>query len=476
MNKEIVHGSSPDSIPSSYSEMAASGETFLAQKGVLNNFRVRPQILNEHVESSRTSQGVVTSSNIVGQFFKASQNNINGLNLTLESAVQESFDDFESYDDSAALQVQWEATNADEKASLEESIVYEGTKSMKLPGDADVDDEWSRDFVAADFTGYTGQFHMYASKKYRDASLRVFVKDSSANTSSSTIVQTQTNEWQSYVVDINSLTADDATPADLTDIVRIGFRLENEKRDAVFYIDEMISVPGPGFVDIKLWNMGASLPADGSAIDDGTQYTKLGDLGITGIQAAAVRLELLGGKRMYHIDQFVAGTSLEIPTNEVLTVGNYYAITVNYVDTDVTVYGTNPAFSTSYYTNGYAFTAASESAALSKTGEYNDIQFMVFSTQDVYLVDFGFVLDETPGGDASVSIYAEDSSMSIQTVIVSNVIASKATGIDFVVKQRPAFMEKGSKFEANYNDDYSDSVTRATLGIRYAFIPPIVNG
>ncbi|GAH28849.1 unnamed protein product, partial [marine sediment metagenome] len=47
-------------------------------------------------------QGVVNASTIVGQIFQASQDNINGINLTLESAAGIAFDDFESYADSAA--------------------------------------------------------------------------------------------------------------------------------------------------------------------------------------------------------------------------------------------------------------------------------------------------------------------------------------------------------------------------------------
>jgi hypothetical protein len=44
------------------------------------------------------------------------------------------------------------------------------------------------------------------------------------------------------------------------------------------------------------------------------------------------------------------------------------------------------------------------------------------------------------------------------------------------MKSRPAFMEKGSKLEEEYNDDFSDEVTTVTIGFKYLFIPPTVNG
>ncbi|MCP4279096.1 MAG: hypothetical protein GY776_03695, partial [Alteromonas sp.] len=59
-------------IPATFSKQSAHGLKLSVQKGQLNNLRIRPAILNEHMESSRQIQGVVTTSNIVGQIFKAS--------------------------------------------------------------------------------------------------------------------------------------------------------------------------------------------------------------------------------------------------------------------------------------------------------------------------------------------------------------------------------------------------------------------
>ena len=164
-----------------YSKMTSSGDKYVIQKGQLNKLRQRPQILNEHAESSREIQGVVASGNIVGQVFKASQDNINGINLAMESAEGVPFDDFEEYADTAALQVEWIASNAAKKAELNQTIVHSGDKSMLLPASGVIDDDWKRDFTSTDFTGYTGQFWMYAIDDYDTAKLRVFVEDSSNN-------------------------------------------------------------------------------------------------------------------------------------------------------------------------------------------------------------------------------------------------------------------------------------------------------
>ncbi|MCP4143795.1 MAG: hypothetical protein GY752_00770, partial [bacterium] len=356
-------------IPATFSKQSAHGLKLSVQKGQLNNLRIRPAILNEHMESSRQIQGVVTTSNIVGQIFKASQDNINSINLALESAAGIEFDDFESYADDAALQAEWIATEANHKALLSTAIKYEGTQAMELDveGADIVGDEWARTFATTDFSGYTGQFWMYANKEYKDVKMRVFVEDSSANKSSTEIVTVDKNAWYLYVIPVDLLTADGGTAADLTDIVKIGFRVEKEKRDGLVYIDKMVSVPQPGSVILKLWDMGSTMPADGvTSIDDGTQYEKLGDVGITGLQQASVSVDLVGGKRTYHIDKFVAGTALEIPTNELLNIGNYYAITIHYDDTEVNVYGANTSFNNDYYVNGYAFTAPDESTAITK--------------------------------------------------------------------------------------------------------------
>ena len=456
-------------VPAVYSKQTASGENFILQKGQLNNLRLRPQITNEHAESSRNVQGTVVSGNIVGQIFRASQDNINGLNLTLESAAGVDFDDFESYANDAALQAVWIATG--DEAELETVEVYEGDQSMYLPTAGNTGDAWARTFPATNFTGFTGEFWMYSNKEYKDVKMQVTIEDSSGNISYQDLVQPDKDNWYKFVILVDDMIRDTATPADLTDIIKIGFRVEKEKRDGYVILDNLISVPGPGSVDVKLWNMGSTLPASMS-LNDGTQYTKLGDAGITGKQESSVNVELLGGKRGYHIDGFVAGPALEIPTNEILIKDNYYAITIHYVDTEVSVYGPNETWD-DYYESGYGFTTPDEATDITPMGTNKDIQFVIFSTQDVYVFEITTVTDGSPNGSSQTSLYIEDDNMKRTNVLVSGIKAVPAVTTKV---PRPFYMIKGSKMEQEYNDDITDDVGSINLVFSYLFIPEEVHG
>lgn len=460
-------------VPDTYTKATANGDTFLIQKGQVNNLRLRPQVMNEHAESSRKVQGVVNATNIVGQIFKASQDNINGLGLTLESAAGVIFDDFESYANDAALQAVWIASGG--LADIEVATVYEGTQAMYLPtGIGSVGNNWFQTFATTDFTGYTGEFQMQSNKEYKDVQMRVVVEDSLGNTSSRQIVQANANVWTKVVVPVSSLIEDvPGSPADLSDIVAIGFEVEKEKKDGFVILDILISVPPPGEVAVKLWDMGTDIPVSTTtALTDGTQYTKLGDLGISGVQASSVSVALLGGKRLYQLNAFVAGVALEIPTNELLVPNHYYAISIHYVDTNVSVYGPNDAWD-DYYESGYGFTTPAEGTPITAMGINKDIQFVIFSTQDVYINEISQFVDAKPNGNSLTTIYVEDENMRRTDVLITSV-----QGLETATKEltRPFSMSKGSKFEQEYADDITDSVSTVNLIMQYYFEPPTVNG
>jgi len=253
---------------------------------------------------------------------------------------------------------------------------------------------------------------------------------------------------------------------------------DRENKDEYFYIDLLESVSAGGTVELKLWDMGTSIPvASTTSIDDGTQYEKLGDAGITGIQVASLELTLDPGIKQYHFDKFVAGAALEIPTNEVLNSGNYYAITFNHVDEDIDIYGPDPSLAIgggSYYDNGYSFYAPDEATAITATGTDEDLQFCIFSTQDVYINTIFIAMDAEPGAASRVLVNTEDEYMTI-----SNVVVQGLSGIQFVNEsfaQRPYFLPKGGKFEYNYNDDATDNVSVVNFAFQSFFIPPTVNG
>ena len=142
-------------VPVGFSEMSSNSLLVNLQKGQLNKVVVYPRIGNEYCESSREIQGVVTATNIVGQIFKASKNNITALSLTLESASGILLDNFESYANDAAIQSVWVETG--NVASVETTIVKSGSQAMSLLGSS-VNDEWINTVPSIDYTDYTGSF------------------------------------------------------------------------------------------------------------------------------------------------------------------------------------------------------------------------------------------------------------------------------------------------------------------------------
>ncbi len=103
----VSNDNTADNVPLNFTRTSSNGNSYNISKGQLNKLRIRPQILNEHVESSREIQGVVSSGNILGQLFKESHDNINGILLTLESAAGSSIDNFESYGNLYAKTDDW---------------------------------------------------------------------------------------------------------------------------------------------------------------------------------------------------------------------------------------------------------------------------------------------------------------------------------------------------------------------------------
>jgi len=456
----------------SYTKQTANSENYLIHKGSLNKIRLRPRILNEQVESSKTLQATVTSTNIVGQIFKASKNNINGIHLAGESAETTVFDNFESYADSGELQAVWEeVTNV---AELETTIVTESTKSMKLPMDT-LADEWVRTVVSTNYTNYTGHVHVYQEKEYNKCKLRFFVGDGT-NTASIPLLAIKKEIWYNLTINMNALTDDQAGITDLTAITKIGFRVENREAGKAVYIDHMVAVAPPGSVNVKLWDMGITLPTTANSIDDGTQYENLGDLGITGVQVSEISVELLGGLRVYALKDFVAGAAIDVTGNELLNVDHYYAITINYVDTNFSLYGSDSCGAgVSCYTNGFAFEAADEATELTKVGLYNNLNFAIFSVQDVYLINCRFALNETPGSNSSFTMYTKTTAYKRFNTIVASARARLLFQASDL-REMPVFIEKGGMLKSEYNDDYTDDVSEVELGMRYLYIPPTVNG
>ena len=322
VNNELVP-SSPSSpfpttnlfgVPETFSKTTINTVNQNIAKGQLNKINMFPRIGNEHAESSREIQGVVSNGNILGQIFKASKDNINTMLLTLESAAGVVVDNFESYADSAALQAVWAATGA--LATLETTTVKNGAQAMSLPT-TNVADEWSRAAAPTDYTDYTGTFFAYFSHAFAAQQVSVFIGDGT-NTKSFTVIQEGAGVWCPCEVNEKAMTEDQAGTTNVSAITEIGYRVVVKKLGGTVIIDDLASVPPPGDIEVKLWNMGDTLPESGvTSIDDGTQYTKIGLA-----ESASYTLALKGGKRLYHLDDFTAGVDKTIPSTEFLIPNN----------------------------------------------------------------------------------------------------------------------------------------------------------
>jgi len=450
-------------IPATFTKMTAQERAYNVTKGALNKLKIRPQIVNEHCESSREIQGTVTPTNIVGQIVRVSQDNLNGGYATLESAAGVLVDDFEEYTDDADLQAVWVANSA--RLAVLNTGISETGNSMEMLGSTN-GDEWMLLLPGSvDMTGFTGSFNFRQNKEYNKLKFQVFIEDGSGNTKSSSIAMNLKDQWEHFDINIDAM-VDDGAATVITDIVGIGFRTEDQDgNDKVGFVDNIIYTPVPGSVLFRMYDMGVDKPISGvTTVDDGVQ-----------VGTAGTVLSLIGGKRLYFLDNLEIGDAPEDPANVLLNVGNYYIVTIEYIDTEVAVYGPDTSFGIDYYESGYAFTIPDTSTAIDEIGEFSNLMFAFFSTGDVWLTQSTARADAQPGIDALFHAFIEDKNMDFTDVIINRGIQPGASGV-IDLTHRPPFLPKGGKYELYYNDDLSDSVRTIIFGMQYVYIPPVVNG
>lgn len=454
-------------VPTNFTKITRTTLESPVIKGQLSKVDLQARILNESVESSREVQGIVDSTNIVGQIFKASKDNTTALMLTLESAGGTLVDNFESYANDAALQAAWVASVA--LATLDLTTFFSGTQAMSLPT-TNNGDEWVLTVGPTDFTDFTGVFKALFSHTVSQQQISVFIGDG-VNTKSLAISQDAAGVWCNCEVNEKAMNEDGGGTTNILAITQIGYRVLTKRTGAAVVIDDLFSVPPPGSVEIKLWDMGTEIPVSTTdSIDSGTQYEKIGEA-----QSSSVILSLLGGVRLYHIDEFNCGNNKAIPTNELLNVDHYYIIELKWIDTDVSVYGPDTAFLINSYINGYAFTAPDEATPIAAIGEFSDIMFGILSTQDIYIIESSWRFDASPNGDSEISVFLEDTNMRIVDIIVDRE-HSPEQEFSNDSSLRPQFLEDGGKLEHYYNDDFTDNVSKINVEMQYLFIPPVING
>jgi len=300
----------------------------------------------------------------------------------------------------------------------------------------------------------------------------VFIGDGT-NTKSADLVFNSQDTWINFDIDETAMIEDGAGITNVSAITEIGFKITDRDSGEYVYIDNIERTPAGGEVSVTLWDLGPTMPVDGvTSLIDGTQYTQIGDITDTTPTSQYV-FGMEGGKRLYHLHYFACGVAQEIPSNEILNVGNYYALVLNYVDTEVKVYG--PNFDTDYYLSGYAFTTPNNSTPISKLGDDDDLMFSIFSTQDVYLTQSVAIANAVPGDSANFMSSIEDNNMVTTDIVISHGVYVGQQGMVFF-ENRPLFLPKGGKFNLDYNDDATDSVTKIVFGMRYLYEPPVVWG
>ena len=494
----------PGTSTAGYTEQSQTSKEQNIVKGVINTIKIRPKIQNEHSEPSGEALETVDVATSLGQFFKASQPNINGINLTAQSAATfASMDAITSgggenkagtmeYSDDAALQAEYVKTGAVEAVRSAftdlSAITQDGSYACKIPTTT-ATDSWVVTLTSTDLTGVTFSLKFAQTNTYNKAKVAFFVGDGT-NTKSFQLSVGEKNIWQTFVFAEGAMSVETedatATTPNMSAITKMGFRIDDADVSNFGYADSITYQAEGGSFALELWDFGTSLPVGTGTVDytvAGTQYTELGDRGINGGVVSSLNIQLLGGKRKYHIPKFIAGTASEHPDNTLLTVGNYYGIVAKYVDTDVTLYGADTTYEVDFYENGYAWKAEVADDLIDKiqgatgAGAYSDFMFQVFSTQDVYITKGNLLLDSTPGENSELTMYTENSDKKIIHVLSTLQAGGYGrTERSITTTLRPAFLDRGGKFEAYYNDDPTDSVSKALLVVDYIYIPPTING
>jgi hypothetical protein len=457
-------------VPIEFTKITSNASTVQISKGNLNEIDFVPRIRNEHVGVFSNVQAVVNATTLVGQIFQASKDNISALVLAMESAAGVVIDDFESYTNDLELQAVWTSTLAN-LPLLETDTSFTGSKSMRLITDVNTE-EWSRTSSPQDFTGYTGKFKSYFSNAFEQQKVSVFIEDNVANSKSFLLTQTAAATLCNCEVNEAAMIEDQATPTDIINIVKIGFRVVEKRVGSYVIIDDLVSVPPPGSIRVKLWDMGATLPTTGvTSIDDGTQYDQIGDA-----RSTFFDIPLEGGKRIYHLEEFFAGVDKEFPDNKLITIDNYYIIQLEYVDTDINVYGPDTSLLTvPLYTNGYAFTAPDEATPITQIDPNSDLMFAIMSTQPIYFVGIGWRFDAEPNGNSSILVFLRDPNGFVTEVIIDHE-ESPEQSFTFNAESRPMFLDDGDKLQFLFNDDPTDQTRTISGEARFWYEPPIING
>jgi len=433
-------------------------------KGQVNSVIIRPQILSEHCGAFDFPTDKVTPTNIVGQVFKASRDNINSVSVVIETTglSESSLNNFDQYADNAALQLELVAQGSTVPSTLDTNVVspnYASVNSAKLDVN-DEGDKWVYSFAPINVKNGLLTFDFYVEKLEDEF---VFEISDGVNFAQIPINPNLKESWQTFNVNTSAFVG-----VNLKAVTKICIICVKAEKEKAAYIDNIRYSTSSGNLICELYDFGTTIPTDAvSKISDATQYTQIGDLGITGVAVSSYNISLRGGKNLYHLENFICGAAKEIPFNQPITENNYYALVFRYVDIDATLYGSNPILQHEFYNNGFAFNCPDLTTPINSLGAFHDISFGIFASQDVFLLLGELKLDAVANSDASILFMSQNAEFknTVYAINERNFGEELKETFDF----RPQFLEDGTKVAMIYTDGATDNVHNATIEIRYLY-------
>jgi len=160
-----------------------------------------------------------------------------------------------------------------------------------------------------------------------------------------------------------------------------------------------------------------------------------------------------------HMHGVAHGVAKELPTNTLLTPGNYYAVVFEYVDVDVNIFGADPTLGVDYYPNGYAFTVPDTVTPIVAVGVNQDCMFKLLTVQDTWVERV--TVTENGTNEAHVLVQLEDLGMKSRVLGLGDAQDSMV----FDQGKQPAYLPAGGKLEVYYADVFTSTTTKVAVTV-----------
>ena len=434
-------------------------ESTILSKGSVNTLTIKPVILTENMtDDANVMQTVGGSVTDVGQVFKLTDGvvEIDQIKLTMEAISGSSItaiDDFESYADTTALRGTWLSSDlSNTPNTLETSIIHAGSQAMKIQllSKTKSKDEIKKTFGATqDWSSDTAIQLWFRNDSVSIVEIQII--DSTGDGIKSTLTVSSSGVFEFIKINFSDMIPVGATPADLSVVKDIIFKITNINSIGAMYIDdlEVLDEDALGTLDIEIHDFGAT-----------SNPTTLGTVLTT------KTVTLVNGKMIYEVDLGLNG----------LTGNNFYGIVItNPSIATVKIYGNSAS---NKYTNGFAFDSTDDTN-IAETATGDDINFEVYCL-DVSSFHGICIALNASGGNSSVTVSIENTVtkkkkavlMSSENLMSRNEILYFASEITDTFQR----MTKDEEIIIEYADEATSAATRLQATVFLAFIDRIING